>query len=106
MRVLVKKSGRITHGNKYLKSTLCQCGWAASRTKNTYYRAKYDSVIGRKGKKRAVIILGHKILCAVYRILTTKEAYQDLGNEWFEKNRKEKRIAYLKKELKQLETAA
>jgi hypothetical protein len=29
-----------------------------------------------------------------------------LGNEWFEKNRKEKRIAYFKKELKQLETAA
>lgn len=101
-----KKSGRITHGNKYLKATLCQCGWAASRTKNTYYRAKYDSVIGRKGKKKAVIILGHKILCAVYRILTTRQPYKDLGNEWFEKNRKDKRIAYLKKELKQLETAA
>jgi len=63
-------------------------------------------VIGRKGKKKAIIILGHKILCAVYRILTTKEPYKDLGNEWFEKNRKDKRIAYLKKELKQLETAA
>lgn len=63
-------------------------------------------MIGRKGKKKAIIILGHKILCAVYRILTTKESYKDLGNEWFETNRKDKRIAYLKKELKQLETAA
>jgi transposase len=60
MKVVVKKSGRITHGNKYLKSVLVQCAWAATRTKNTYLRAKYDSVIGKKGKKKALIIIGIK----------------------------------------------
>jgi len=30
----VKKSTRITHGDKYLKILLVQCAWAATRTKN------------------------------------------------------------------------
>lgn len=100
-----KKSNRITHGDKYLKSTLVESAWAATRTKNTYLRAKYDSLIGRKGKNKALIVIGHKILCAVYRILDTKEPYQDLGKDWFENNRKNKRIAYLKHELKELGVA-
>jgi transposase len=58
------KSGRITYGNKYLRSLLVECGWAASRTKNTYMSSKYKSLVGRRGKKRAIIALGHKILIA------------------------------------------
>jgi transposase len=58
--------------------------------------------VGRKGKKRALIAVGHKILCAVYHILKNKVKYQDLGTEWFEKERKQKRIKYLKSELREL----
>ena len=47
------KSGRITYGNKYLRSLLVECGWAASRTKNTYLSAKYKSLAGRRGKKKS-----------------------------------------------------
>jgi transposase len=78
---------------------LVQCAWAATRTKNTYLRAKYDSVIGKKGKKKALIIIGHKILCAIYRILTTQQPYQDLGYEYLQNQQKTKRIAYLKGQL-------
>ena len=62
------KSGRITYGNKYLRSLLVEQGWAASRTKNTYLSSKYKSLVGRRGKKRAVIAVGHKILIAAYFI--------------------------------------
>jgi hypothetical protein len=79
-----------------------ECGWAASRTKNTYLRGKYDSVIGRKGKKKALIIVGHKILCAIYRILTTGELYIDLGKDYLEQYRKKQRITYLRNQLNML----
>jgi len=49
----VKKSTRITHGDIFLKVLLVQCGWAATRTKATSLRSKYDSLVGRRGKKNS-----------------------------------------------------
>lgn len=97
-----KMSGRTTHGNKYLKSILTEAAWAATRTKGTYLRAKYDSMVGRKGRKKALLIVGHKILCAVYHILTTRLSYQSFSVEEFEIRRNQKRVVYLQNELKEL----
>ena len=87
-----KKSSRTTHGNNYLKTLLVQCGWAATRTKNTYLRSKYDSLVGRRGKKKALIAVGHKILIAAYFILKDKVAYKELGAEFLQNKNKDKRI--------------
>jgi transposase len=101
-----KISGRTTHGNKYLKAILVEAAWAATRTKGTYLRAKYNSMIGRKGKKKALLIVGHKILCAAYIILTTRQSYQAYSVEEFERRRNQTRIAYLQSELKELGVSA
>jgi transposase len=87
-----KKSTRITHGDKYLKVLLVQCAWAATRTKGTYLRSKYDSLVGRRGKKRALIAIGHKILVAAYFILKDKVAYKELGAEYLQELKKGKQI--------------
>lgn len=87
-----KKSTRITHGDKYLRVLLVQCAWAATRTKNTYLRSKYDSLVGRRGKKRALIAIGHKILIAAYHIMQDKVAYKELGVEFLQEIKKEKQI--------------
>lgn len=71
---------------------LVQCAWAATRTKNTYLRSKYDSLVGRRGKKRALIAIGHKILIATYYILQDKVAYKELGAEYLQEIKKEKQI--------------
>lgn len=97
-----KKSGRITHGNKYLRTMLVQFAWAATRTKNTYLRSKYDSLAGRRGKKRALIAVGHKILTATYFILKTKVAYKELGPEFLQEKNKDKQITRYMKRLKEL----
>jgi transposase len=97
-----KKSGRITHGNNYLKIILVQCGWAATRTKGTYLRSKYDSLVGRRGKKRALIAVGHKILIATYFILKNQIPYKELGNEFLENKKKDKQILHHLKRLKEL----
>lgn len=71
---------------------IVQCAWAATRTKGTYLRSKYDSLIGRRGKKRALIAVGHKIIIAAYFILKNKETYKELGGDYLDKMTKEKQI--------------
>lgn len=81
---------------------MVELAWAATRTKRTYLRTKYDSLAGRRGKKRALIAVGHKILCACYHIIKNKEPYKELGADFMDKKRKTKRIANLKRQLKEL----
>lgn len=87
-----KKSSRTTHGDKWLKAMIVQCAWAATRTKGTYLRSKYDSLAGRRGKKRALVAVGHKVLIAAYFILKNKEPYKELGGEFLETRNREKQI--------------
>jgi len=97
------KSGRTTHGNKNLRSHLTEGGWAASKTKNTYFSSKYKSLVGRRGKKRAIIALGHKILIASYFIIRDKVEFKELGEEYLNNFRRDKLIAYYKKQIERLD---
>lgn len=97
-----KKSSRTTHGDKFLKIFLVQCAWAATRTKGTFLRSKYDSLILRIGKKKALIAVGHKILIASYFILKDKVAYKELGAEFLQNKKKDKQVARYTKLLKEL----
>ena len=71
---------------------IVQCAWAATRTKETYLRSKYDSLAGRRGKKRALVAVGHKIIIAAYFILKNKESYNELGGDFLDKRNREKQI--------------
>jgi transposase len=73
---------------------------AASRTKGTYLRAKYESMIGRKGKKKALLIVGHKILCAVFHILKNKEDYKGFDVETFGRKKATKANSLFTKRIK------
>ena len=97
-----KKSSRTTHGDKYLKSILTQFAWAASRTKNTYLRSKYESLVGRRGKKRALVAIGHKILIAAYFILKDKTAYRELGGQYLDSRKKDRQIQRYMDKLREL----
>lgn len=58
-------------------------------------------MIARRGKKKALIAIGHKILCASYHILKNKEPFKELGYEYLTERKKKNRIEYLKRELKE-----
>jgi transposase len=55
----------------------------------------------RRGKKRALLAIGHKILCASYNIIKNKEAFKELGYEYLAERKKKNRLEYLKRELKE-----
>jgi len=81
---------------------LVQCAWAATRTKGTYLRSKYDRLVGRRGKKKALIAVGHKILIAAYFILRDQVAYKELGGAYLQEIKKEKQIKRHLQVLKEL----
>lgn len=85
-----------------MKTVLTQFAWAASRTKNTYLRSKYESLVGRRGKKRALVAIGHKILIAAYFILKDKTAYKELGKDYLDNRKKDKQIQRYLDKLKEL----
>jgi transposase len=78
-------SGRITPGNKWLKTCLTEAAWAASRTKKTYLKARYHRLAARRGKKRAIVAVGHTILIMAYHIIKEQSTYKELGADYFER---------------------
>lgn len=56
----------------------------------------------RRGKKRALIAVGHSLLKSVYHILSTANEYRELGADHINQRVEAKRKAYLKKELEKL----
>ena len=74
-----KKSAKTQKGNSFLKGALTEAAWAASKTKDTSYNAIYQNIVRRRGKKRALVALAHRMLIDIYYVLKTGEPYQDIG---------------------------
>ena len=55
------RSGKTAKGNKWLRRTLTQAAWAATRRKDGYLAAQYRRLAARRGKKRAIVAVGHTI---------------------------------------------
>jgi len=71
-----KKSVRITRAGVYLKPALVQCAHAAVKSdKSPYYKTKYERIMKRRGKKRAIIAIARMILTAIYHMLSTGEVW-------------------------------
>ncbi|MDM7911579.1 MAG: IS110 family transposase, partial [Methanotrichaceae archaeon] len=76
-----KESGKTQKGNSFLKGTLTEAAWAASRTKGSTYSAIYHNIARRRGKKRALVAVAHRLLIDIYHILKTGVPYQEIGAE-------------------------
>ncbi len=77
-------SGKTTHGNPYLRAVLCELAWVVAHTKGTYLSAFYHRVARRRGKKRAILAVAHKLLVIIYHVLKTKKPYNELGEAYFD----------------------
>lgn len=97
-----RKSGRTRRGNNYIKTTLVEAAWIASRTKNTFLSEKYYNIARRRGKKKAAVAIGHQILKDVYHILSTGEPYTEIGAEAARNRRSEARERSIIRELEKL----
>jgi hypothetical protein len=76
--------GKPTKGNVWLRAVLGEVAWAAARTRDTYLRAQFERLAKRRGRKKAVVAVGHSILVIVYHLLRTRRPYTDLGVDYFD----------------------
>jgi transposase len=97
-----RRSNRMKKGAPWLKSTLIQCAWCASRTKGSYLQAQYLRLRSRRGAKKAVCAVAASILTAIYHMLKNGTLYQDLGTSYFDNRAKDKQALRLIDRLKNL----
>ena len=79
-----RKNSRIPKGNMYLKTALVEAATPA-RTKGTYLRDKFYRLKARRGYKRAIVAVAHKVLVAIYHMLSHRVCYNELGDLYLDK---------------------
>ena len=69
-------SGKRRKGNVYVRRLLCEFAHAASRTRCAF-KAKFESLVVRRGHKRAIIAVAHKLLRTIFHLLKHGQPYRD-----------------------------
>lgn len=73
------KSRRITHGNKYIRKTMIECAWGASRTQDCFY-SKFSytqTVVRKKNAMKVKVAIARKMLTAIWHVLSEGVPYRD-----------------------------
>jgi transposase len=85
-----RRSNRTKKGAAWLKTTLVQCAWAATRVRNSYFHALFHRLRARRGGKKAILAVAASILTTAYHMLQRQTIYHDLGPDYFDRRRPEK----------------
>lgn len=72
------KSRKITKGNPYIKSILCQVAWASVRCRNSSFANWFWSHQGKLGKKKVIIAVARRILALIYKLLKSGGFYDPM----------------------------
>jgi transposase len=78
-------SGKTRRGNAWLKAVLCEVAWANARHPGSYIGAQFRRLTRRRGVHKALIAVAHTLLLIIYQVLKTKQPYQELGADYFDK---------------------
>lgn len=74
-----KKRAPTLHGNPWIRSTLVECAWGATRTKGSEFQQLYQRLKPRLGHKRALVAVAHSLVLVIYEVLSTGEPYTKPG---------------------------
>ena len=97
-----RRSNRMKKSTRWLKTTLIQCAWAATRKKGSYLQAQYLRLRSRRGAKKAIGAVAASILTAAYYMLKNATPYQEPGANYFDNRTKGKQVLRLVNRLRNL----
>jgi transposase len=97
-----RRSTRLRKGAPWLKTTLLQCAWAASRKKASYLQAQFQRLRHRRGPKKAICAVAASILIAAYHMLRDGTCYADLGADHFGRTSPEAQANRLARQIAKL----
>lgn len=82
------RSKRVRKGNSYLKKVWAQGAATISQGKSNRIRAFFFRTRKNAGHKKAIIATIHLLLRIIYRILSDKSRYQELGGSYLSNRKK------------------
>jgi transposase len=97
-----RRSNRMRKGAPWLKTTLIQCAWAATRKNGSYLQAQFRRLRARRGAKKAIGAVAASILTAAYHMLKDGTLYHDLGPDHFDHRAKTAQTKRLLSRLQRL----
>jgi transposase len=97
-----RKSGRSPVRKHPLKTALVEVAWSAIKTRGSFYKEKYYRLKARRGAKRAIIAIAHKILKAIYSIVKYGKKYEELGGDYLNKQNEKIQMHRLQKMAQRL----
>jgi len=97
-----RRSTRLRKGNPWLRTTLVQAAWAASRKKDSYLQALYHRLRARRGAKKAIVAVAASMLTSIYFMLQRQETYADLGPTHFDQRQRDRIARRLIRRLEEL----
>jgi transposase len=97
-----RKSGRNSVYGHPFKTILIEVAWAAVKKKGSYYREKYYRLKARRGAKKAIVAIAHRISKAIFQIVKNGDSHRELGEDWLKAANRERSVERLKMRAKQL----
>lgn len=97
-----RRSSRLRKGAPWLKTLLVQCAWAASRKKDSYYKAQFLRLRAKRGPKKAICAVAASMLTAIYHMLKDGTEHRDLGAAHFDRRSTEVKTNRLVAQLTKL----
>lgn len=79
-----RKNCRNAVRNHPFKTILVQVAWVAIKKKDSYYKSKYYKLKARRGARKAIVAIAHKIGKAIYNIIKNGDTYKDLGESYLD----------------------
>jgi transposase len=72
-----KKKQRVTPGNNYLKTMLCEVAWVIAAHRKLYLSNWYWRLKQRTDSKRSIVALARKLLVIIYAMLKSQQPYNE-----------------------------
>jgi hypothetical protein len=97
-----RRSTRVRHGAPWLKTVLVQAAWEGSRKRDSYLRAQFLRLKGRRCAKQAIMAVAASMLTAAYCMLRDSVEYRDLGADHFDRRDRTRAVNRLIRRLEEL----
>ncbi|MGW3916195.1 IS110 family transposase [Streptomyces sp. NPDC005070] len=98
----VSKSGRTRPGNANLKRLLGIAAMVALKNKDSYLGVFFRRLAARRGGKRALVAVMHKLTIAIWHVLHDHTPYRELGPDHFTRRDPERAMRRMTKEANSL----
>ena len=93
-----RKSGKSPVRKHHLKTIMIEVGWAAVKKKGSYFKDKYYRLKARRGAKKAIVAIAHRILLGIYHVIKDGVEFRDLGEDYLTLRNKSQKMFHLQKQ--------